>query len=114
MGDDVVHGARREEPLMPAAPEAPRIPVTLTDAHERLHREAAALLRDLEAAAHAGALSNLHLASALMEAVHRHIDPLRKAISDVEFHQEVGRVFDFLDERHGLRVAAGSLDGLVK
>lgn len=56
----------------------------------RLHAEAKALLRDLEAAA--GAADGLALAGKFAAVMSQHVGPLRGAIADIEFYDRAERL----------------------
>jgi len=56
----------------------------------RVHVEAKALLRDLEAAANR--TDGMELAGRFVAVLTAHIDPLRSAIDDVEFYDRAERV----------------------
>lgn len=85
------------------AVKPPGDPHTSAAANERLYREAAALLRDLEVVADGA--DGIALAQKFVAVMTAHIDPLRKALSDVAFYTEAERVF-------GLHVI-GSLSGVT-
>lgn len=79
-------------------------PRTSAAANRRFYREAAALLRDLEAVADGA--EGMALAQKFVAVMTAHIGPLRKALSDVAFYTEAEKVF-------GLHVT-GSLDGVTE
>lgn len=73
-------------------------------AQQRLYHEVVALMRDLELATNDA--EGMELAGKFVAALTAHIDPLRSAISDVEFYTEAERIVA------GLRVI-GSLDAVT-